>query len=291
MTKRRIQTSVRFVASFVLAVAGLGGVFASTAGATPPPGYLLAAADGGVFTFGRPFEGSMGGHHLNAPIESVAATPDGKGYWLAAADGGVFTFGSARFFGSMGGTPLNQPVVGIASTLDGRGYWLVASDGGVFAFGDARFFGSLSGAHILAPAIGITGTGTGNGYWLLTTEGEVFSFGDATPPGGPPAIQLSLEQFDFVGITRVAGTDRAFEAVTALGQLFTTAAPAGTFSCGSQPALHAHAPIVGVAGAVGTCQSGWLAATDGGVFAIGRHFLGSMGGTPLNAPVVGIAGG
>ena len=79
--------------------------------------------------------------------------------------------------------------------------------------------------------------------------------------------------------------------MTALGLLFTNAAQSGTISCGTQPALHAHAPIVGVTGAVGTCQSGWLAAADGGVFAIGRRFLGSMGGAPLNAPVVGIAGG
>jgi len=289
MSKRRIRRSARFVAALVLAVGGLGGIFASTASATTP-GYVLAAADGGVFTFGRPFAGSMGGHRLNAPIKGVATTGDGKGYWLAAADGGVFTFGSARYFGSMGGTPLNQPVVGIASTSDGRGYWLVSSDGGVFAFGDARFFGSLSGAHVLAPVIGITSTGSGKGYWLLTTEGEAFSFGDATAPGGPPAIELSGEHFDFVGITPVAGTDRAFEAVTAPGQLFTTAAGSGTFSCGSQPALHGRAPIVGVAGAIGTCQSGWLAASDGGVFAIGRRFLGSMGGARLNAPVVGIAG-
>jgi len=288
MSKRHIRTS----AALVSFLGALGGILASPASATTaPPGYVLAAADGGVFSFGRPFQGSMGGRHLNARIERVAATPDGKGYWLAAADGGVFAFGSARYFGSMGGIPLNAPVVGIAFTRDGRGYWLVSSDGGVFAFGDARFFGSLSGAHILAPVIGITGTGTGRGYWLLTTEGEAFSFGDATAPGAPPAIQLSNENFDFVGITQVAGTDRAFEAVTARGELFTTAAASRTFSCGLQPALNAHAPIVGVAGAVGNCQSGWLAASDGGVFAITRRYLGSMGGSPLNAPIVGIADG
>ena len=245
---RRARVSLRLVAAAVLVVGGFVGVIASTASATTTSGYVLAASDGGVFAFGRPFAGSLAGHHLNAPIKGVAATPNGKGYWLAAADGGVF------------------------------------------AFGDARFFGSLSGADLLGPVIAITSTGTGKGYWLLTTEGEAFSFGDATAPGGPPAIQLSGEHFDFVGLTQVAGTARAFEAVTASGQLFTTAAPSGTFGCGSQPALPTQAPIVGVAGAVGTCQSGWLAASDGGVFALSRPFLGSMGATPLNAPVVGIAG-
>ncbi len=33
----------------------------------------------------------------------------------------------------------------------------------------------------------------------------------------------------------------------------------------------------------------WLVATDGGIFNYGVPFLGSHGGQPLNAPVVGIA--
>jgi hypothetical protein len=42
--------------------------------ATPDgKGYWLAAADGGVFTFGSaPFEGSMGGKPMNAPIVGIA---------------------------------------------------------------------------------------------------------------------------------------------------------------------------------------------------------------------------
>ena len=79
----------------------------------------------------------MGGHHLNAPVVGMAATPDGQGYWLVAADGGVFNFGDAPFAGSMGGRPLNAPVVGMAAA-DAGGYWLVASDGGVFNSGTPR---------------------------------------------------------------------------------------------------------------------------------------------------------
>src|SRR6202041_1951686 len=34
----------------------------------------------------------------------------------------------------------------------------------------------------------------------------------------------------------------------------------------------------------------WLASTDGGMFALGKAgFYGSMGGTPLNRPIVGMA--
>ncbi|MGC8512913.1 MAG: beta strand repeat-containing protein [Acidimicrobiales bacterium] len=88
----------------------------TSATSTPSAGYWLAAADGGIFTFGDAnYYGSMGGQHLNAPIVSITPTPDGKGYWLAAADGGIFTFGDANYYGSMGGQHLNAPVVGIGS--------------------------------------------------------------------------------------------------------------------------------------------------------------------------------
>ncbi len=116
-------------------------------------GYDLAAADGGVFTFGGPggsapsrFFGSLGGTHLNAPIVAIADTLDGNGYYLVASDGGVFTFGDARFAGSLGAVKLNSPIVRIRPTFGVAhpGYWLLAADGGVFTFGSAGFLGSAA---------------------------------------------------------------------------------------------------------------------------------------------------
>ena len=95
----------RLLRSVSLVVVALGLVSPSMAPAAAvsgstkpirPPGYVLAAADGGVFVFGRAFHGSAAGLHLRAPIRGVASTPDGDGYWLVAADGGVFAFGTAR---------------------------------------------------------------------------------------------------------------------------------------------------------------------------------------------------
>jgi peptidoglycan/xylan/chitin deacetylase (PgdA/CDA1 family) len=155
-------------------------------------GYWLAAADGGVFTFGDAgFHGSMGGVRLNQPVVGIAATPTGQGYWLAAADGGVFTFGDAGFHGSMGAVRLNQPVVGIAATPTGQGYWLVAADGGVFSFGDAAFHGSMGAVPLNQPVVGIAATPTGQGYWLVATDGGVFSFGDAGFFGSMGAVSLN----------------------------------------------------------------------------------------------------
>ncbi len=143
-------------------------------------GYWLAAADGGVFSYGDAhFLGSMGGARLNRPTVGIAATPTGKGYWLVASDGGIFSYGDARFLGSMGGARLNRPIVGIAATPTGKGYWLVASDGGIFGFGDARFLGSTGGQHLDRPIVSVAATPTGKGYWLVGSDGHVYNFGDA----------------------------------------------------------------------------------------------------------------
>jgi hypothetical protein len=186
----------------IYSAVGVGSGFTSTgSGSVPPPppppnptsGYLLAAADGGIFAFGNAgFFGSKGGSPLNQPVVGIASTPDGNGYWEVARDGGVFAFGDATFYGSMGGTPLNQPVVGIASTPDGHGYWEVASDGGVFGFGDANFFGSQGGSPLNQPVVGIASTPDRHGYWLVASDGGIFGFGDATfygSMGGAPLNQ------------------------------------------------------------------------------------------------------
>jgi hypothetical protein len=150
-------------------------------------GFVAAATDGGVFAFGNfPFNGSLGGLHLNRPVVGAAALAGGSGEWLAAADGGVFSFGSAGFYGSLGGMTLNRPIVGMAAAPDGRGYWLVGSDGGVFAFGSAKFYGSLGGADMQHPVVAIVSTPNGQGYWLVGSDGGVFAFGNAAYLGSVP---------------------------------------------------------------------------------------------------------
>ncbi|HVX20480.1 MAG TPA: IPT/TIG domain-containing protein [Acidimicrobiales bacterium] len=132
------------------------GMFTYTTPPAPGPrysSYLIAGADGGIFTGNSPFYGSMGGATLAKPVVGLAASA--AGYWEVASDGGIFAFGDAGFYGSMGGKPLNRPVVGIAATPDGVGYWMVAADGGVFAFGDAGFSGSPAGLDLKAPIVAI----------------------------------------------------------------------------------------------------------------------------------------
>jgi hypothetical protein len=137
-------------------------------------GYWLAARDGGVFSTGVPFYGSMGGQRLNQPVVGMAATSDGGGYWVVGADGGIFSFHDARFSGSMGGTPLNQPVVGMAADPGTGGYWEVAADGGVFSF-DAAFYGSMAEQATVNRFFALVASQGGVGY-MLTGE---------HPPGSP----------------------------------------------------------------------------------------------------------
>jgi hypothetical protein len=173
------------------------GLAATPSGA----GYILAATDGGVFTFGdAAFRGSMGGRALAAPVVGTAMTPSGGGYYLAASDGGVFAFGDAAFRGSMAGRALAAPIVGMAVTPSGRGYYLAASDGGVFTFGDAMFRGSTGGQRITSPVVAITATASGNGYYLAASDGGVFAFGDAMFRGSMGGKALAAP------ITAVAAT-------------------------------------------------------------------------------------
>jgi hypothetical protein len=255
----------------------LGG---GAVGPTPPPvppglnaaivaidsddsGYTMAAADGGIFTFGTMFHGSAAETKLNAPIVGLALVPGG--YWLAASDGGVFAFGAPQFYGSAGGTKLNAPVVGIAATPSGQGYWLAAADGGVFAFGDAPFHGSAGGMQLNAPVVGIARSG--GGYVLAGADGGVFAFGcDFRGSAGSTKLNQPI-----VGIDAIADGS-GYWLVGADGGVFCFGA--ASFA-GSTGGIVLNWPAVGIAASKGGY---YIGAADGGAFAFGAPFLGSVQG-------------
>ncbi|HEY6426263.1 MAG TPA: hypothetical protein VIX84_03440 [Acidimicrobiales bacterium] len=248
---------------------------------TPPEGYWLDAADGGVFAFPNAmFHGSMGGQHLNAPIVGMAPTPGGGGYWLVASDGGVFTFGNATFYGSTGNLHLNKPIVGMAATPDGRGYWLVASDGGIFNYGDAGFQGSSGNIHLNKPIVGMAPTASGLGYWLVASDGGIFTYGDGVFYGSTGGIALNKP---VVGMAANV-TGNGYWLVASDGGIFSFG---DALFHGSSGNLHLNKPVVGM---MPTFDGGgyWLVATDGGIFSYGdTSFQGSTGNLTLVSPVVG----
>lgn len=223
-------------------------------------GYWLAAADGGVFTYGdAQFFGSLGTTPLNAPVVDIAATPSGEGYWLVASDGGVFSFGDAQFRGSLGGHPLTAPILGIAAAPAGSGYWLVGADGGVFAFGDAYFYGSGLGLTPAAPVVEIAPSPTGGGYWLLATDGGVFAFGDAAFAGSG----AGGDQRDAIGIAAAPG-GKGYWIVRRSGAVQAFGAPAlGEVT--AEAASGASYPAIGIAARAGGGY--WIAQGDRAVAA------------------------
>ncbi len=77
-------------------------------------GYVLAARDGGVFTFGASgFYGSASGK-ANAAVTGVAGTFFGNGYTLTTSNGSVYNFGDSSFCGVSGSASTNSPIVGLA---------------------------------------------------------------------------------------------------------------------------------------------------------------------------------
>lgn len=249
------------------------------ASATDPAtgGYWLAATDGGVFSFGAPFEGSAGGLLLRSPVVGMAPTIDGFGYRQVAADGGIFAYGSASFLGSMGGLPLNQPVVAMAATPDGAGYWMVAADGGIFAFGDAPFLGSMGGRPLNRPIVGMSTTPDGQGYWLVASDGGIFAFGDAPFQGSTGNLVLSSPVVGMAPYVPSGG----YRLVAADGGVFCFGAP---FAGSAVGLLHRAAVSI----------DGWgggyrVVSTDGSVYAFGgAPFLGSVSVPPLVGEVVTI---
>jgi hypothetical protein len=259
---------------------------ATPAGGTPTAkvssvsSYWLVARDGGIFTFGTPFLGSMGGQHLNQPIVGMAGTPDSLGYWLVASDGGIFTFGDASFYGSMGSQHLNKPIVGMASTPDGHGYWLVASDGGIFSFGDALFYGSMGAQHLNQPIVGMAGDPATGGYWLVASDGGIFSFG-ANFYGSTGDIHLNKP---IVGMT--ASPDG--------GGYWFTASDGGVFSFGNAPFegslgnVPQSRPIVAMA-SDSDGEGYWMTNSNGSVSQFGDSTLWGSAPQVLNQPIVGMA--
>ena len=203
------------------------------------------------------------------------------GYWEVSSDGGIFSYGGAQFYGSTGGLHLNAPIIAMAATPDAGGYWLLASDGGIFSFGDAVFYGSTGGTHLNAPIVGMTPTPDGGGYWLVASDGGIFSYGDAGSMDRRAAWRWTSRSSAWPPRSTGVGTGSwlptAGSSPTATPR--STAPPAGC-RYRSRSSRMTAAPDGG---------GYWLVASDGGIFSFGDvSYFGSMGGAPLNAPIVGM---
>jgi lysophospholipase L1-like esterase len=200
------------------------------------------------------------------------------GYWMVGATGDVYAFGDAAWLGNASvGT---RSAVGIEGTPDHDGYWVVDDGGTVHAFGSAADLGDASG---LAPGERVTGmaaTRSGSGYWLSTDRGRVLALGDAGRHGDLADATLNAP---VVGAAR-APQGGGYHLVASDGGVFGFGAARFHGSMGDRPMRGRVVALAADADGDGY----WLVGADGGVFAFGAPFLGSMGGQPLNAPIVGM---
>jgi hypothetical protein len=159
------------------------------------------------------------------------------------------------------------------------------------------------GAVAQAPPRSAASAAATPGYWLMTGYGSSYAFnspylGSPETEGNDTCVNQSTVPYACVGLSAVAsgqgywiasaptdtishpGTTTRYGILTSEGT--TNACPSGS----PTEVSHLAAPVVGVAAAA---QGAWMAASDGGVFGLcGAPYLGSMGGQPLNAPIVGI---
>jgi hypothetical protein len=254
-------------------------ISATTNGGVPAQGYWFVAADGGIFSFHAPFQGSAGGGSLTAPIVGMGLDRLSGGYWLVGADGAVYSY-DALSYGSAAGQHLNRPIVGMAATLDGFGYYLLASDGGIFTYGDAVFQGSAGGIRLNKPIVGMALDRLTGGYWLVASDGGVFSF-DAPFQGSMGGMHLNKP----IVAMAVDPATGGYWLVASDGGVFSFDAP----FYGSTGGIKLNKPIVGIQ-PTSDGHGYWLVASDGGIFSYGdAHFYGSTGGTRLNQPIVAMA--
>jgi hypothetical protein len=212
---------------------------------------------------------TVGAQHAASSFSVASA----DGYWVTTATGDVHPFGDATSHGSAA----TSGIVDMESTPTGGGYWLLERTGAVLPFGDAVDYGQASGS---LDAISLSTTPSGRGYWLVFADGTVFAFGDAGFFGDPSSVPLNGPIIDSVATS----TGRGYYLVASDGGVFTYGDAAFHGSTGN---LRLNKPVRGLVPAAGN-EGYWLVAADGGVFSFGPPFRGSMGGAPLNKPIVGM---
>ncbi len=161
-----------------------------------------------------------------------------------------------------------------------------------------------NGTNLVSP-VGLTFDGDGD-LWVANNYGDSvveFTKTQLGSSGGPtPAVMISANRGSLDGPIGVAfdasgnlwvtnGSNNSVVAYTA-SQLSTSGTPTpATTVAGSATGLNRPSGIAIPPASQRATQPGyWEVAADGGVFSFGSHtFFGSMGGTVLNAPVVGIA--
>jgi hypothetical protein len=190
--------------------------------------------------------------------------------------------GNARGAGTNGSCTIGAVEVAVTAppSFNPNGYRLVADEGGIFDFG-LNFNGSLVTYRLNAPIVGIANSPGPNGYLMVGSDGGVFALGGANFYGS-------------LGGTALPSPIAAIAATPAEDGYWLVAQNGKIYNFGNTPplpalSLPAGAHIVGMA-SDNTGKGAWMVDQRGDVYAEGDAlYEGGLGGTHLNAPIVGIA--
>jgi len=169
-------------------------------------------------------------------------------------------------------------VVKLVLTPLGAGAYMLRSDATVTPLGNATAHG---GPPALAAGERVTTMlPSANGYLLFTNLGRAFAFGDAVSYGDLTGLVLNG---DIVDVSATVD-GKGYWMLGADGGVFTFGTAQFSGSTGN---MHLNSPANGLV--PDKDGRGYrFVAGDGGVFAFDAPFLGSMGATNLNKPVVGM---
>jgi len=254
-------------------------------------GYFLGERDGDVWGFGDAIAATAAAA-ATSELTAVAADPTSCGYWVLLEDGVVQSLGGASDLGGFESVSrrAGERFTALAATPSGQGLWGFTDHGRLVVLGDAQRHVTGGVSDLLsfalnAPIIASVVTPDGGGYYMLGADGGVFVFGNAVYQGSLPGLGVVPNE-PAVGL--VPDPD-------GLGY-WIVAGDGGVFGFGAEyqgslpPVLGVtplNEPIVGMV----SYGDGYLqVAADGGVFNFSTSpFLGSLGATPPDTPIVAIA--
>jgi hypothetical protein len=244
-------------------------------------GYWMLEQDAQVYGFGDAW--TIPARPAGTAVAIVGGP--GGGYWVLTADGVVHgrnvpTFGNV----DLGSLSAGEVPTTIAGKQDGTGYWVFTNRGRALPFGSAGFFQDMRATPLNGPIVGSAVTPSGNGYWMVGSDGGIFSFGDAAFSGSTGNLTLNRPVVGIAPDPDGAG----YWLVASDGGIFAfDAAFRGSVPQALAPGAVLNQPVIG---ALAYGNGYLMVARDGGIFSFSDlPFLGSLGGTPLDTPVVGVA--
>ncbi|MEM9606132.1 MAG: hypothetical protein AAGA99_01845 [Actinomycetota bacterium] len=247
-------------------------------------GYALVQADGTVTEYGPIADIASLTTEGNTVVD-VDTIPGGDILWALLSDGTVITTNGSGVRATVPTSLATGEAPGaVVGHPDGSSYWVITDTGRVIAFGNAPAITGIDDLPLNGPILDGTATASGNGILVAAFDGGVFALGDAVFAGSMGATPLNQP---VVGIAADPDGDGYWLWAGDGGVFAFDADFNGSVPGVLAPGVSLNAPVIG---GVPWGNGYAMVASDGGVFVFSnRSFLGSLGGSQVTSPIVGLA--